>query len=77
MGTLMAKLALLCMKADQVLDLSSKDGRQWVRYADIPTNEEWRIGIARDMKKYLDDKNESSLLSTDEASDLLHFVCTS
>ena len=77
MGTSMARLASLCMKADQVLDLSSKDVRQCVRYADIPTNEEWRIGIARDMKIFLDDKNESSLLSADEASDLLHFVCTS
>ena len=48
-GKSMAKIAALCKKSDNILQLSAKDVKQNIKFADVPDDEEWRIAVVKDM----------------------------
>ena len=56
-----------------IADLSAYTVKKMAKYAVIPVEETWRIGVAKDMLS-LHNNNGLTLI---EASEILEFVCSS
>ena len=63
---------------EDISSLCASKVKQSIKYMQIPKDEEWRLGIIKDMMTILNNTDlADSGLSKDNASDLLEFACTS
>ena len=77
LGRSIAKIASLCNTENDISVLSAPYFKNAVKYAQVPVNEAWRIGVIEDMKNFLNSGVEGEGLASIEASEILNFACTS
>ena len=71
-GRSIARILDLC-HTENIADLSAYTVKKMAKYAVIPVEETWRIGVAKDMLSLHNDNGLTSI----EASEILEFVCSS
>ena len=77
LGKTIAQIADMLEMPNDIELLSSYVVKKYVRYAQIPSSEEWRIGLVKDMKQMLSDGPSLADLDYPEAMEILEFACCS
>ena len=74
LGKSMTKITDLCSLEDSAL-VSAKVVKDCLSYQKIPENELWRLDILADMLNVLQNNNTVDVLTNDEATTILDYVC--
>ena len=77
LGRTIAQTARLLGKPNDINGICAKDVKKNIRYAELPSCEEWRIGVVKDIRNELDSRTSNIGLSQAEAMEILEFACTS
>ena len=78
MGRSLLKIAELCGNVNGVMNITARDVKKKIRYAAIPPEEIWRIGMINDLRSMLNMNIENMTgLSQDEMTALLEHACCS
>ena len=78
MGRSLLKIAELCGNVNGIMNITARDVKKKVRYAAIPSEEIWRIGMISDLRSMLNmDIENMTDLSQDEMTALLEHACCS